>query len=414
VAYYMDPRNFLDANTIYMFMKHTYDPAAQNEEGIKNIIKGTFLEKGYTDPKDKDYDGSYIKVIIEAAKQSGVSPYIIASTIRLEQGVNGTSDLISGKYSGYEGYYNFFNVNASGSAVVVNGLKYAKKEGWNTRSKAIIEGAKWYAKQYINKGQNTYFYKDFNLVYAPYYQHQYAQSVYDARTSGYNVRTVYNTDYDAALTFRIPVYKTMPSTVAEKPVKNSKLNNYYFTNISVSGLTPSFSMYNQEYDLAINGSTTINVKVPNKATYVSATSFKLTKGNNVVKLTVKAETGYTNTYVINVNSSLIATLDIKVNGTSSGNNSSSSNSSSSSSSNSSTGSSSGSSSGSSKYILGDTNGDKKVSIIDLANVQKHLLKKITLTGNNLSGADTNKDGKITIIDLANVQKHLLGLIKLGG
>lgn len=61
---------------------------------------------------------------------------------------------------------------------------------------------------------------------------------------------------------------------------------------------------------------------------------------------------------------------------------------------------------------GDTNGDGKITIIDLANVQKHILGIITLSGNNLKGADTNGDNKITIVDLANVQKHLLGLIKL--
>jgi len=404
VAYYMDPRNFLDANTIYQYMEHTYFPDFHTENGVKEIVKGTFLEKGYTDANDTAYGGDYIKVIMAAAKASNVSPYIIASTIKLEQGVNGTSGLISGNYnSTYKGYYNFFNVNASGKDVIGNGLAYAKAKGWDSRSKAIIEGAKWYAAQYINKGQNTYFYKDFNLVYAPYYQHQYAQSVYDARSSGYGVRTIYNKDYNAELTFRIPVYTSIPSKAAEKPVENNKLNNYYFTSISVSGLSPTFSMYTQEYDLAVSGNTTINVKVPKNASYASATKFNLTKGMNKISLVVKAQTGYTNTYVININSERIATLNITVNGSSSGNTSDS-------------GNTSGGSSGSSAptYMLGDTNGDARITIIDLANVQKHLLKKITLKGNNLLGADTNKDGKITIVDLANVQKHLLKKITLGG
>lgn len=58
-------------------------------------------------------------------------------------------------------------------------------------------------------------------------------------------------------------------------------------------------------------------------------------------------------------------------------------------------------------IYGDNNGDGKITILDLANVQKHLLKKSILTGANLTATDTNKDGSITIIDLANFQKHLL-------
>ena len=58
-------------------------------------------------------------------------------------------------------------------------------------------------------------------------------------------------------------------------------------------------------------------------------------------------------------------------------------------------------------IYGDNNGDGKITILDLANVQKHLLKKSLLTGAYLNAADTNKDNNITIIDLANFQKHLL-------
>jgi len=407
VAYYMDPRNFLNANTVYMFLQQSYDAKTQTEAGLEQLVEGTFLAKGYSDSKDTAYGGSYIKLLMEAGKQSGVSPYILACTIILEQGVNG-SKLSSGDYKGYEGYYNFFNFNANGDNPTLNGLIYAKSMGWNTRSKAIIEGAKRYSNGYLSIGQDTYFYKDFNLVKSPYYQHQYAQSVYDARSSGFRVRTAYNTNKNAALTFRIPVYKSIPNTVTECPEENNKLNNYYIISLTGAKLTPTFSMYKQEYALAVNGSTTLNIKIPPKASYASAKSFKLNKGNNKIELVIKAETGYTNTYVINVESSLIATLEITVNGSSSGGGSGSS---------SSSGSSSNNSSGSSStvsVILGDTNGDKKITIVDLANVQKHLLGKITLKGNNFTGADTNKDKKITIIDLANIQKHLLGKIKLGG
>ena len=50
--------------------------------------------------------------------------------------------------------------------------------------------------------------------------------------------------------------------------------------------------------------------------------------------------------------------------------------------------------------------------MDLANVQRHMLGLISLTGNNFVGADTNSDGKISLIDLANIQRHLLGIINL--
>ena len=58
-------------------------------------------------------------------------------------------------------------------------------------------------------------------------------------------------------------------------------------------------------------------------------------------------------------------------------------------------------------VYGDVSGDGKISIIDLANIQKHILKVKEQSGLYFAAADTNKDGKVSIIDLANVQKHIL-------
>ena len=89
-------------------------------------------------------EASYIDIIMNAASQSGVSPYVLAAMILQEQGNNGTSPLISGNYSGYEGYYNYFNVEAyqSGSMSAIQmGLRYASQSGtygrpWNTDRKS--------------------------------------------------------------------------------------------------------------------------------------------------------------------------------------------------------------------------------------------------------------------------------------
>ena len=55
---------------------------------------------------------SYVDILMDAATKSSVSPYVLAAMILQEQGVNGGTPLISGNYSGYSGYYNFFNVEA--------------------------------------------------------------------------------------------------------------------------------------------------------------------------------------------------------------------------------------------------------------------------------------------------------------
>ena len=43
IAYYMDPRNFLNENSIFMFENLSYDAQTQNLDGVKNILKNSFM-----------------------------------------------------------------------------------------------------------------------------------------------------------------------------------------------------------------------------------------------------------------------------------------------------------------------------------------------------------------------------------
>ena len=388
IAYYMDPRNFLNANDIYVFMQQQYDANTQNEAGLQYILKNTFLANNYYDPND--IYSSYSAVIMEAARQSSVSPYVLASTIIQEQGTEGTSSLISGNsftYEGvtYQGVYNFFNFGASGTnenLVIKNGLAKAHANGWTTRSKSIIEGAKKYGNEYIAIGQDTYFYKNYNVINPDNIWHQYAQNVADSHSSAKKLINMYSDKVDISLTFRIPVYKdnSLPSEISPFPVQNQLKNNYYFNNISVGGLTPSFSRYNYEYSLSVGADTSIYVELPEGASFVSQKSYSLNVGNNVVNLTVKSETGYTRNYLIHVNAVNPCTLSITAD----------------------------SASHTQNVVKGDTNGDNTVTLSDLANVRLYLLQAINLQGNNYIGADTNGDNRITLSDLANIRLHLLG------
>ena len=378
IKYYMDPRNFLNASYIYIFMQQNYDPVRQTEEGLRKVISGTFLEKGYGGEND-----AYVKDIMAAASSSKVNPYILAGTIIQEQGVNGTSDLISGNYSGYEGFYNFFNISANGENPTLNGLKYAKDKGWNTRSKAIAGGAQFCGNSYVSTGQNTYFYMNYNIKEPDRIWHQYATAVHDSASKGYNVSKTYADLKTAELDFLIPVYKDMPSSVSEIPPKNDKLNNYYFNSISVPGLTPSFDRFTYSYDLKVSGDTTVSITVPSGASYTGAANYKLKKGSNRITLSVKSQTGYTNGYVIDVEADKDCVLYVDTSGKTPA------------------------------VICGDTNDDGKINGRDLANVQMHILGVKLLSGNGFSGGDTNGDGKINGRDLANVQMHILGVKLLG-
>lgn len=376
IKYYMDPRNFLSTDTVFTFMLQGYDPSKQNEAGVRKIVKGTFLDTN-----------EYVSYIMKAAKETSYSPYVMASKILQEIGKNnGNSPFISGKYPGFEGYYNYFNINATGNSTeekIKKALTYAENNGWNTREKAIIGGAEFCSDGYIKKGQNTYYYMDFNIKNPKLIWHEYAGAIHDASAKGRILSAAYTGDKSAVVSFSIPVYKnTDAATVL--PDKSNKRNNYYFSSLSVAGLTPSYSMtkFRYEYDLRVSGNTNIAYTVLPGASYAGAKSFVLKKGDNTVVLTVKAESGYTTDYTINVKADVACTLTV------------------------------GGDTPPQKFMRGDTNGDGQVNGRDLANVQMHILGIKTLSGDTFTRADTNSDGQVNGRDLANVQMHILGIKSL--
>ena len=120
-----------------------------------------------TDGTKVTLNKSYAQVIMDAAKEAGISPYHLASRIRQEQGAGTTpGSTATGTYTGYVGYYNFLNIKASGSTdseVIKNGLAYAKTNGWTNPEISIKEGAKVLAKNYINDGQDTLYLQKFDV-----------------------------------------------------------------------------------------------------------------------------------------------------------------------------------------------------------------------------------------------------------
>ena len=120
---------------------------------------------------------------MNAAKDAGISPYHLASRIVQEQG-NGSqaSSTGSGTYPGYEGYYNYLNIGASGSGegnVITNALEYAKSHGWTSPEISIRKGAEYLAKNFIARGQSTLYLQKFDVdnQEGSLYVHQYMQNI---------------------------------------------------------------------------------------------------------------------------------------------------------------------------------------------------------------------------------------------
>ena len=226
IEYYMDPRNFLDSQSMYMFVQQTYT-GQETKSNVRKIVAGTFLEGKY---KDSTGTHSYVNMIMKAGKKSKVSPYVIAAILRIEQPSGGDSALIDGS----RGYYNFFNIGAAGSDVVGSGIAYAKSKGWDTVYKSLVGGAKLYYNEYLKYGQDTYYYKDFNVVNGNY-DHQYAQGVYSPISSAVYLKNALAQDTKAALVLRIPVFQEMPAAACPCPPKTDNYNPRYLPGVTKTG-----------------------------------------------------------------------------------------------------------------------------------------------------------------------------------
>ncbi len=254
----------------------------------------------------------YVDIIMKAASESGVSPYVLAAAILQEQG-KGTSDLISGTNNTYPGYYNFFNTGAyahDGLTAVQAGLKYASESGtgdrpWNTIEKAIIGGAKMYGANYVNNGQDTFYLKKFNVQGSNKYNHQFMTHVIAAASEGAKVSNAYTSDMkQTTLTFKIPVYENMPESTT-LPSGDGNPNNK-LKSLSVDGyvITPTFNMDTESYTLIVDGSSAnvnINaVTIDSGAAVTGAGNVALNVGNNDVNVVVKAANGSERTYKLSI------------------------------------------------------------------------------------------------------------------
>ena len=388
VAYYMDPRTYLYENYIFAFESLSYQEGMQNETGVEAILKGTFMYQ----TKPAGESRTYAQLIMEAAKQSGVSPYHIASRIKLEMGSTiGTA--CSGTNSTYPGIYNFYNIGAyntpNGNAAV-KGLEWAAGSGsygrpWNTVAKSIIGGAQFLGASYINVGQNTLYTQKFNVTNKScLFSHQYMGNIQSPATECLTNYNAYknNNLLNSSMVFEIPVYSNLPAQAVSKPADSGNPNNWLKT-LSVQGysLTPSYAINNTtDYSLIVSSSVeqiTVSATTVNKYAKVSGTgTVSLQPGTNVINLVVTAQSGATRTYKITVVRG--STSDTPATpGTSS--------------------------------KRGDLNGDGKITALDIVKVQRIIVGLDGLDSNVLAVADVNKDGKVTALDIVKIQRHIVGL-----
>lgn len=330
VEYYMDPRNFLAANTVFQFESLKYKDSYQNTKGVENVLKSTAMSNSSYSFTDEDTGESksytYAETFIKAAEYSGVSPYHLAARVKQEV-VTGTSTLstsVTGTVPGYEGYYNFYNIGATHSTVpggnIANGLNYAKNGStsastnelymipWNSQYKSIVGGSQFIGSSYINRGQDTIYLQKFNVTPTATYTHQYMANVEAAYSESIKTYSAYSGMTDLPIVFSIPVYNNMPKNPSPVPANQSNPNNW-LTSLSVDGysLTPTFKVEDTTdttYSLIVPMDTagiTVSAKAVSSKALVQGDGYiNLTDGSNTVPITVTAENGDVRQYTIYV------------------------------------------------------------------------------------------------------------------
>jgi len=267
LEYFMDPRNFLNETDIFQF--YSLSGVPQNSiKSVESVLAGTFMED-----KTLENGKTYAEYFVELGELLDVNPIFLATKVRQEQGVNGTSPLISGNcgsqlwdfyqnktqvsesgnsvlapLTGYtktellafDGLYNYFNVKAMGNGlfeIYYNAMTYAQKGtpdmaaswggsgAWNTRWKALYGGTKFLQSNYIGRYQSTVYLQKFNVDGRANdnFSHQYMASVFGAMSEA---RTLYQSFatlnlLDSPANFLIPVYDDMPSSPSPDPANGT-------------------------------------------------------------------------------------------------------------------------------------------------------------------------------------------------
>ncbi len=212
IKYMMDPRNSMNESDIFQFEELTNSGCDINI--LKTMTNGSFLS-------------GHEQAIMNTATNNNVNAYYIVARLIQEQGKNGTPVTAGKGYSGqYAGYYNAFNIAASGNTtdeILLNALAYAQKKGWTTLDASIEGGINFLAKQYIQKGQNTLYLQKFDVEATNgLYCNQYMQNILAAQNEGSTLRNTYismNT-ISSSHTFIIPVYENMPVDISARPDTN--------------------------------------------------------------------------------------------------------------------------------------------------------------------------------------------------
>ncbi len=392
VAYYLDPRNFLAEKEIFMFENLSYNSNYQTLEVVQNVLKNTDLYP-------------YAETYIEAATYNGnsINPVHLAASSKQE--VVLSDGKLSGSANGTNkindvAYYNVYNLGANSSCAnpVACAINFASgyiatesettsfNRPWTTIELSIKNGASYIAESYINKKQNTLYFKKWNVTsnYAGNYSHQYMTNIQAPMSEGKSTYEAYSKIdglLDSAIEFLIPVYQNMPDTPSLLPAiedeetkdkideeaKEEEENRVSsITNIIES----SPYSYNNDYISKIKLGTSAQALIANIKGNNQDISVTVTRSVNNQTIELKDGTALGTGDVVTVSNGQESKAFRIV-------------------------------------IYGDVNGDGKVSAVDYVQVKNCIMASSTLTGAYKLAADVNQDGTISAVDYVNIKNYIM-------
>ncbi len=398
IAYYIDPRNFLNQYNIFMFLNLSFSET-ETAETVQKLLDFTFM-KG----TDSVSGMTYAEIFYEAGKQANVSPIYLAVLARQEQGNSG-SRAVTGEsftYNGrtYSGLYNFYNIGAtSGEDNWKKGLIYANgsesgsytsyNRPWTSPYKSIVGGGLWIADGYISEGQDTMYFQKFNVTPNSTYGHQYMTNVQAAYSQSGSMYDTYDLSdsLDQPLIFSIPVFKGMPASTSLPTTYT--LPTTVEEQRRMESADPTVEPEPEPVKPVYSGDFISDLSLKNNEGFLTGisigTTFKkmaenINKSNSEYRVVIR---GADNSE-LNGDSLITTGCVIEVSD----------------------------GSGTSTYtiiIRGDVNGDGKVNLQDLLLVKKNILEMIKLEGNQLKAAQISGETEVTLKTYLAIKKYVLGM-----
>ena len=266
IAYFMDPRNFLNERDVFQFETLGFDADAQTPEAVERTFANTFMANANYDGGDRKFS----ELVFDVGRRLGVNPVFLAGRLASEQG-NGSAqafgtigDALTAYYTNmadrvgnavvwgkrftrgnaattkvmakgraaYNGFYNFFNFRAYGLGLFeikynawVEATAQETREKylgpWNTQARAIEGGSLKVKERYIDTCRHTRYLQKFSVLAeaGAFRWKQYMQNIAAPLAESRKTFKAYDAagTLDAPYGFLIPVYAEMPDAVSPDP-----------------------------------------------------------------------------------------------------------------------------------------------------------------------------------------------------